>query len=117
MIIKVYRADGSPDVRNWLVQCDSHDCDATAPMLGSADWLITAVPQTPIYCPWCTYNQAYDLITGVVRCPRCEAIELCFWDPDESRYDYYGPHYASCLRCDAVLIVTPNRDFCGWVLP
>ncbi|MGW0802739.1 hypothetical protein [Nonomuraea sp. NPDC002799] len=117
MIIKAYRADGSPDVRNWRVQCDGDDCFNTAPMLSSADWFITTRPKTPIYCPWCMHDRAYDLITSALRCPRCQAAELRFWDEDDYIYSRYGPHYAGCCYCAAVLIVTASRDISGWLMP
>jgi hypothetical protein len=117
MIIKVYRPDGSPDVRNWLVQCDGSGCFNRAPMLASSDWLITSVPKTPIYCPACIHDQAYDVITSILRCPRCQAVELRFWDETDHIYIIYGPHYAGCCYCGATLIVNPSRDISGWFMP
>lgn len=60
MIHKKYKTDGTPDFRNFAVECNR--CHTRRDLSGSESWLIPIDEQMSDYCPFCEYKLAYELI-------------------------------------------------------
>lgn len=60
MIHKKYKADGAPDLRKWVIECNR--CGARHILHDVANWLVPTFPDMPDYCPSCEQAIARDLI-------------------------------------------------------
>jgi hypothetical protein len=60
VIHKKYKADGAPDLRKWVIECNR--CGAEHILHDVADWLVPTFPEMPDYCPGCEQAIARDLI-------------------------------------------------------
>ncbi|MEU4329045.1 hypothetical protein [Nonomuraea dietziae] len=77
MILKVYHANGSPDLRNWIVTCDNNCPSATLLLEASpAGWFIGHRETGRCYCPACIEVLAMCLISWALTCPGCGSPEL-----------------------------------------
>ncbi|MET8865829.1 hypothetical protein ABZW11_23070 [Nonomuraea sp. NPDC004580] len=79
MIRKAYHSDGSPDLRNWTVQCDNQ-CHNTVALLEAspAGWFIGRRENGRVYCPACIEALAMGLISWALTCPACQSPWLIF---------------------------------------
>ncbi|MFE0152832.1 hypothetical protein ACFWY5_37210 [Nonomuraea sp. NPDC059007] len=77
MIFEVYRADGSPDIRNWIIQCDNH-CLNTISVLDilTSRWILGRYRNWRCYCPTCAEMLAMCLISWALACPACDSPKL-----------------------------------------
>jgi phage terminase large subunit GpA-like protein len=65
MILKAYKADGSPDFRKWAVECNR--CHARRDLSGSETWLIPIDEEMADYCPACEYVTARQLLRAATK--------------------------------------------------
>ncbi|MFI0454144.1 hypothetical protein [Actinomadura sp. 6N118] len=122
MIHKRYNHNGTPDLRRWLVECDTPGCGVTELMLSTmtAQWLISTRPGTRAYCPDCFFYEAANLIVWSIRCRNCGSSEMDFLRADD--HDHPGPCCAACLDCTATLWSYTAEQLCsdlidGWDIP
>jgi hypothetical protein len=110
MIIKVYRADGSPDLRRWMVQCDIPSCRRIEMVTGSGRWLIPGWPDMPTYCPDCFAFLAMLLIGSALACP-CGASDVRLHiNADPHNPAKRWPNYADCAACGLILMINDTPE-------
>jgi hypothetical protein len=66
VIHKKYKADGAPDLRKWVIECNR--CGAQHILDDVADWLVPTFEEMPDYCPGCEQAIARDLVCSATRC-------------------------------------------------
>jgi phage terminase large subunit GpA-like protein len=64
VIHKKYKADGAPDLRRWVIECNR--CGARHILHDVAGWLVPTFPEMPDYCPGCEQAIARDLIRSAI---------------------------------------------------
>jgi hypothetical protein len=64
VIHKKYKADGAPDLRRWVIECNR--CGAQHILHDVANWLVPTVSEMPDYCPGCEQAIARDLIYSAI---------------------------------------------------
>ncbi|MEV0618578.1 hypothetical protein AB0I81_34985 [Nonomuraea sp. NPDC050404] len=77
MIHKAYHPNGSPDLRNWTVQCDNH-CPNTIRVLNAtpSGWIVGRRENGRCYCPACATVLAMNVISWALACPNCASPDF-----------------------------------------
>ncbi|AQZ65543.1 unnamed protein product [[Actinomadura] parvosata subsp. kistnae] len=120
MIRKAYHANGSPDLRNWTVQCDN-SCPNTVPILNAtpSGWVIGRRENGRCYCPACAYLFAARLISWALVCPVCGSPQLTIGTDSngtaefalcdgECRTTYLADDGWHCTCCGDLIIPPPD---------
>jgi hypothetical protein len=113
VIIKSYRADGTPDLTQWKVQCDIPICRRIAAVMGSTEWFIPTNPHMPTYCPDCLEVLAMLLIDFALVCP-CGSSEIQLHINNDNHPDSRWPNFADCAGCGLILMINDNPNFPEW---